>query len=56
MAETLETIDGKMHVLLGSTTLVSIIREYCGDEAADYVEELEKIREVYESGLEPEKK
>lgn len=31
MAETLYTKDGKCHVLLGSTTPVSIIRDYCGD-------------------------
>ena len=38
MAETIYTKDGKCHVLLGSTTQVSIIRDYCGDEAADWVE------------------
>ena len=38
MAETLYTKDGKCHVLLGSTTPVSIIRDYCGDEVADWVE------------------
>lgn len=32
MAETIITKDGKCHTLLGSTTPVSIIREYCGDE------------------------
>lgn len=38
MAETIITKDGKCHTLLGSTTPVSIIRDYCGDEAADWVE------------------
>lgn len=38
MAETLITKDGKCRVLLGSTTPVSIIRDYCGDEVADWVE------------------
>ena len=38
MAETLYTKDGKCHVLLDSTTPVSIIRDYCGDEVADWVE------------------
>ena len=38
MAETIYTKDGKCHVLLGSTTPVSIIRDYCGDEVADWVE------------------
>ena len=38
MAETIITKDGKCHTLLGSTTPVSIIREYCGDEIADWVE------------------
>ena len=38
MAETIITKDGKCHVLLGSTTPVSIIRDYCGDEVADWVE------------------
>ena len=32
MAETIYTKDGKCHTLLGSTTPVSIIRDYCGDE------------------------
>lgn len=32
MAETIITHDGKCHTLLGSTTPVSIIRDYCGDE------------------------
>lgn len=38
MAETIITEDGKCHALLGSTTQVSIVREYCGDEVADWVE------------------
>ena len=38
MAETISTKDGKCHTLLGSTTPVSIIRDYCGDEVADWVE------------------
>ena len=38
MAETIITKDGKCHTLLGSTTPVSIIREYCGDEVADWAE------------------
>lgn len=38
MAETIYTKDGKCYVLLGSTTPVSIIRDYCGDEMADWVE------------------
>lgn len=37
VTETITTLDGKMHVLLGSTTLESIVREYAGDEAADAV-------------------
>ena len=44
MAETIITKDGKCHTLLGSTTPVSIIREYCGDEViraiADRVSEI----------------
>lgn len=47
MADTLYTSDGKMHVLLGSTTLVSLIREYMGDDAANAVAELEK-NDAYE--------
>ena len=47
MADTLYTSDGKMHVLLGATTLVNLIREYMGDEAADAVAELEK-QDAYE--------
>lgn len=40
MADTIVTKDGKCHVLLGSTTPVSIIREYCGDEVADWAARL----------------
>lgn len=40
VTETITTPDGKMHVLLGSTTLESVIREYAGDEAADAVHQL----------------
>lgn len=42
MAETIYTPDGKTHVLVGSTTLESIIREYCGDESADIVQRLQE--------------
>lgn len=38
MAETIYTKDGKCHTLLGSTTPVSIIRDYCGDDVANRVE------------------
>ena len=31
MAKTIYTKDNKCHVLLGGTTPVSIIRDYCGD-------------------------
>lgn len=34
MAETILTPDGKLHVLLGSTTIETVIREYAGGEAA----------------------
>lgn len=37
MADTLYTSDGKMHVLLGSTTRISLIREYMGADMADSV-------------------
>lgn len=47
MADTLYTSDGKVHVLLGSTTLSGLVREYMGDEAADAVAELEK-NDAYE--------
>lgn len=40
MADTIYTKDGKCHVLLGSTTPVSIIRDYCGDEVADWASKL----------------
>ena len=40
MAETIYTKDGKCHTLLGSTTPVSIIRGYCGDELADWAAKL----------------
>ena len=42
MANTVYTPDGTMHVLLGSTTILSIIRAYCGNEIADWVEDLAK--------------
>ena len=41
MAETIITPDGKVHTLMGSTNEVSLIREYAGDELADWV--LEQI-------------
>ena len=47
MAETITTKDGKLHTLLGSTTLESIVRKYAGDEAADEVRRLVD-RNVYE--------
>lgn len=37
MAETIYTPDGKVHVLVGATTPESIVREYCGDELADWI-------------------
>lgn len=37
MAETIYTRDGKMHVLAGSTTPLSIVREYCGDEVVQAI-------------------
>lgn len=40
MAETIYTRDGKMHVLIGSTTPVSIVREYCGDGVVHAIREL----------------
>lgn len=52
MADTLYTSDGKMHVLLGSITLSSLVREYMGDDAAQMVESLEKEKEAVEEKLE----
>lgn len=40
MADTLYTPDGKQHVLLGSTTLESVIRKYAGEDAAQQVRTL----------------
>lgn len=37
MADTVTTPDGKMHVLVGSTTIESIVLEYAGREAAAYI-------------------
>ena len=34
MPEIITTKDGKNHTLVGSTSLISIIRDYCGDETA----------------------
>ena len=51
MPDTLVTPDGKMHTILGSTTLESIVREYAGDQAADMVRELTDLG-VYEQSLE----
>lgn len=52
MAETLYTPDGRTHVLVGSTTLESIVREYAGDEAAALVraapEREERLRHFIE--------
>lgn len=47
MADTLITRDGKLHTLLGSTTLESIVREYAGNQAADEVHRLME-RNVYD--------
>lgn len=52
MADTLYTSDGKMHILLGSTTLVSLIQKYMGDDAAQMVETLEQEKEALEKELE----
>lgn len=40
MAETMITRDGKLHVLVGSTRLESIVREYAGDQPADEIHRL----------------
>ena len=47
MPDTIITPDGRMHTLLGGTTLESVIREYAGDQAADMVRELTE-RNAYE--------
>lgn len=52
MADTLYTSDGKMHILLGATTLVSLIQKYMGDDAAQMVESLEQEKEALEKELE----
>lgn len=44
MAETLYTADGKAHVLLGATTLVSLARAYMGDDAASRVDQIAAAR------------
>lgn len=41
MADTITTPDKRTHVLLGNTTPLSIIREYAGEEAANWVRKLE---------------
>lgn len=45
MAETVYTPDGKVHVLVGSTTHVSLIREYAGDDLANWAEEQQELAE-----------
>ena len=45
MAETVYTPDGKQHVLVGSTTHVSLIREYAGDDLANWAEEQQELAE-----------
>ena len=40
MPDTIITPDGRMHTLLGSTTVESIIREYAGEEPARAYEAL----------------
>ena len=47
MADTLITPDGRLHTLLGSTTLESVVRDYAGDEVADRVRALAQ-RNAYE--------
>lgn len=48
MAETVYTPDGKSHVLLGNTTRLSLIREYAGNDLAEYVEGLENLADEWE--------
>ena len=40
MAETIYTLDGQMHVLLGSTTFPELVRSYMGDDVAERVRKL----------------
>ena len=47
MPDTLITPDGRLHTLLGSTTLESIVREYAGSQVADAVRALAE-RDAYE--------
>ena len=49
---TVYTPDGKLHVLLGSVTLPSIIRDYAGDDAANLVEKLIETINELEGGTE----
>nr|DAV16883.1 MAG TPA: hypothetical protein [Caudoviricetes sp.] len=61
MPETITTKDGKNHLLLGSTSLISIIRDYCGNETAKAccrrvsagMDELEYLLDV--NGISPAK-
>lgn len=49
MAKTVYTPDGKMHVLVGSTTPVSLIREYAGNDLAAWAEEQLELAEIQEA-------
>ena len=45
MAETVYTPDGKCHVVIGSTTHVELIREYAGEDLANWAEEQQNLAE-----------
>lgn len=51
MADTVYTPDGMVHVVLSSTTRVSLIREYAGDDLADWAAEMQELAESYERSL-----
>lgn len=49
MAETVFTPDGVLHAIVGSTTHVSLIQEYAGDDLANWAYELqEQLAEAQE--------
>lgn len=52
MADTIYTPDGKAHVLMGSTTAETLVREYAGNDLGDILHALEECNAYEEARAE----
>lgn len=52
MADTIYTPDGKAHVLIGSTTAETLVREYAGNDLGDILHALEECNAYEEARAE----